>query len=363
MASKNFGWADAQHQFTVTIDPWKECYVTGEQVTATVSGGIIGYSTTVDCWLIGSNSSTAARVGPTITLKSGNTPLYVQFVDIYNSGAKAVADPAIVTLFAANAPGATTISMPSSVWSGKTFTVSWKTVSGVTGYILERKENSGEWEEIYRGTAIKKTDSVGANVNTVQYRVKTYNQYHESDYSTSSAITVTHNTAPGVPASISVPGSIQGGSTITVSWGASTDAEGNLAGYIAERSTNGGSSWSQIYKGSARSTTNTVEFGTSSVVYRVKAYDSDGLESTYKTSSKITVINNTAPAFPRQFPSPAAFRAVQRLPSHGARARTRKTTSKGTLWSAARTVDPLGRRFIRAAGAVRRTVLRLAPFP
>ena len=36
---------------------------------------------------------------------------------------------------------------------------------------------------------------------------------------------VSTNTAPTTPSSISVPGSIQGGSTITVSWGASTDAE------------------------------------------------------------------------------------------------------------------------------------------
>ena len=109
---------------------------------------------------------------------------------------------------------------------------------------------------------------------------------------------VTTNTAPTTPPSISIPSSISGGSTITVSWGASTDAEGNLEGYIVERSTNGGSSWSQIYQGSATSTTNTVTFGTVSVMYRVKAYDSEGLQSGYKTSNQVTVINNTAPSAP-----------------------------------------------------------------
>ena len=39
---------------------------------------------------------------------------------------------------------------------------------------------------------------------------------------------VSTNTAPTTPSSIDVPSSIQGGSTITVSWGASTDAESNL---------------------------------------------------------------------------------------------------------------------------------------
>lgn len=83
---------------------------------------------------------------------------------------------------------------------------------------------------------------------------------------------VTTNTAPTTPSSITVPQSISGGTTITVSWGASTDAQGNLEGYIVERSTNGGSSWSQVYQGSARQTTNNVPFGTDSVMYRVKAY-------------------------------------------------------------------------------------------
>ena len=109
---------------------------------------------------------------------------------------------------------------------------------------------------------------------------------------------VSTNTAPTTPSSIDVPSSIQGGSTITVSWGASTDAENNLEGYILERSTDGGKSWSQVYQGNSRSTTNTVAFGTASVMYRVKAYDSDGLASGYKTSGQVTVVNNTAPTAP-----------------------------------------------------------------
>lgn len=109
---------------------------------------------------------------------------------------------------------------------------------------------------------------------------------------------ITTNTAPTTPPSITIPDSISGGSTITVSWGASTDAEGNLEGYIVERSVDGGSQWSQIYQGSALSTTNSVPFGTPSVMYRVKAYDSEGLESGWRTSNQVTVINNTAPSAP-----------------------------------------------------------------
>lgn len=123
---------------------------------------------------------------------------------------------------------------------------------------------------------------------------------------------VFQNTAPSTPASISVPQSINGGTSITVSWAASTDAEDNLEGYIVERQTDGGS-WTQIYQGSATSTSNTVAFGTESVAYRVKAYDSAGLESGWRTSSTVTVTNNRAPGAPGSITVPAVVRGGSNL--------------------------------------------------
>lgn len=114
------------------------------------------------------------------------------------------------------------------------------------------------------------------------------------------------NTAPSTPGSISVPAAVNGGTTITVSWSSSTDAESNLEGYIVQRSTDGGSTWTQIYQGSARSTTNTVAFGTASVMYRVKAYDSEGLESGWRTSAQRTVVNNHAPTAPGSISVPVS---------------------------------------------------------
>lgn len=119
---------------------------------------------------------------------------------------------------------------------------------------------------------------------------------------------VFQNTAPSVPASITIPSSINGGTDITVSWAASTDAENNLAGYIVERSTNGGTSWTQIYQGSAQTTQNNVAFGTTSVKYRVKAYDTEGLESAWRTGSEVTVTNNRAPNAPNGITVPAVIR-------------------------------------------------------
>ncbi len=125
---------------------------------------------------------------------------------------------------------------------------------------------------------------------------------------------VSVNTAPSVPGSITYPTSINGGTDITVSWAASTDAESNLSGYIVEKSTNGGTSWTQIYQGSARSTTDNVAFGTASVTYRVKAYDTAGLNSGWRTGSSITVVNNRAPTAPGSITVPAAVRGGSTLP-------------------------------------------------
>ena len=53
--------------------------------------------------------------------------------------------------------------------------------------------------------------------------------------------------------------------------GASTDPDGNLSGYVLERKVGSGT-WAQIYKGSARTYTDTITYGWTSVQYRVKAY-------------------------------------------------------------------------------------------
>lgn len=135
----------------------------------------------------------------------------------------------------------------------------------------------------------------------------------DSSLSVSDDGSVQTNQPPTTPSSISVPENISGGSTITISWGASTDPDGNLEGYIVERSDNGGSSWSQIYQGNATSTQNSVAYGTQSVMYRVKAYDSNGEQSGYRTSSQVEVINNTAPSAPPSISVPTEVKGGSAL--------------------------------------------------
>ena len=106
--------------------------------------------------------------------------------------------------------------------------------------------------------------------------------------------TVIYNSAPTVPSSITVPTTVEGGGKLTISWGASTDVDGNLSGYKLERSVNGGA-YSQIYAGTARSYTDAITFGWNTVAYRVRAYDAEGAHSGYKTSDTRTVHNNHDP--------------------------------------------------------------------
>jgi len=102
------------------------------------------------------------------------------------------------------------------------------------------------------------------------------------------------NTPPTKPPHINVPASIYGGETAIISWGASTDAENNLSGYILQRSVNGGD-YTQIFKGNALTYTDTITRGWNTVRYRVCAYDGLNATSDWQVSDIRTVINNRAP--------------------------------------------------------------------
>lgn len=106
--------------------------------------------------------------------------------------------------------------------------------------------------------------------------------------------TVIYNQAPTAPATINVPSEVIGGENLSISWGQSTDPDGNLSGYVLERKVDGGT-WGQVYKGSSRSFSDAITYGWAKVQYRVKAYDSAGAESAYTTGTERTVTNNRPP--------------------------------------------------------------------
>lgn len=194
------------------------------------------------------------------------------------------------------------ISVPSSIMGGTNISISWAkssdAESNLSGYKVERSTNGGwSWSQIYQGTATSTTDNIAFGTTSVMYRVKAYDtEGLESGWRTSSRVTVVNNNAPSAPPSIAVPKDVKGGSTLVISWTAASDSDGNLSGYILERSTDGGSAYTQVYKGNALTYTDTITNGWSTVMYRVKAYDTEGLESGYTTSAIRTVRYNVAPA-------------------------------------------------------------------
>lgn len=193
------------------------------------------------------------------------------------------------------------ISVPSSIMGGTNISISWAkssdAESNLAGYKVERSTNGGSsWSQIYQGTATSTTNNVAFGTTSVMYRVKAYDtEGLESGWRTSSQVTVVNNNAPSAPPSIAVPNDVKGGSTLVISWTAASDSDGNLSGYILERSTDGGSAYTQVYKGNALTYTDTITKGWSTVMYRVKAYDSYDAQSGYTTSTKRTIDNNTAP--------------------------------------------------------------------
>jgi hypothetical protein len=208
-------------------------------------------------------------------------------------------DGTVSTNTAPSTPGS--ISVPSSIMGGTNISISWAkssdTESNLAGYKVERSTNGGSsWSQIYQGTATSTTNNVAFGTTSVMYRVKAYDtEGLESGWRTSSQVTVVNNNVPSAPPSIAVPNDVKGGSTLVISWTAASDSDGNLSGYILERRTDGGSAYTQVYKGNTLTYTDTITKGWSTVMYRVKAYDSYGAQSGYTTSTKRTVDNNTAP--------------------------------------------------------------------
>ena len=191
------------------------------------------------------------------------------------------------------------ITTETPVMGGEYASVSWGASTdpdgNLAGYKVERCiGGSSTWTQIYQGTATETTDFVEFGTSTVQYRVKAYDTLGaESAYKVGAATLVVNNHAPSAPPSITVPLAVKGGGTLVVTWSASTDTDGNLAGYTLERSVDGGS-FAQLYDGESTTYTDTITKGWETVQYRVKAYDSYAA-SAYTTSDVRTVDNNTPP--------------------------------------------------------------------
>ena len=228
-------------------------------------------------------------------------PLSVRPALILDTDNVFVSDDGI--LFVNNPPNTpSSITVPDTIRGGEDTSIIWSAATdpdgNLDGYIVQRSYNGGSsWEQVYQGRSTSTTVSVPFGTQTIMFRVQAYDTYGEkSEWTTSPNRVVINNHAPSAPLSISVPLTPAGGEKLTVTWTASTDADGNLEGYELERQWDGAGAFTQIYKGAGLSYQDNIPKGEhTSVVYRVRAYDSFAFYSSYTTSPSRTIDNNTAP--------------------------------------------------------------------
>ena len=152
---------------------------------------------------------------------------------------------------------------------------------GVTTFYATRSRQKNDNNNVYRITGTGTFGTTARNTLT----------FYRPVFLMSNSIMVdagnnlVYNTAPTAPSSINATRS---GNIINVGWTVSTDTDGNLAGYILERSANGGA-WIVVRNANVTSHQDTISEGWTNVQYRVKAYDTPGLESSYTTSAVVAV--------------------------------------------------------------------------
>lgn len=209
-------------------------------------------------------------------------------------------DGTVIVNTAPTVPDPITVS-PSQLITGQPITISWNPATdaegNLAGYILQRSTNGGaSWSQIFQANATSTTDTLPTGTTQVRYRVAAFDVYSaQSAWTTGANLPVISNTPPTVPPSITVPMTPVGGKSLTVSWAASSDAEGNLAGYTLQRSVNNGSDWTTVYEGPLLFFSEVIGFGVGSVTYRVRAFDSFAFVSDWRTSPGRTVDNTPAP--------------------------------------------------------------------
>lgn len=247
-----------------------------------------------------------STISDTIPNSSAGGQVYWDYT--VSDGSATVSSQTPVRSITANSAPSTpsTLTVPSSLAAGQSFSVSWSASTdpdgNLAGYILERSIDGGSsWTTVYQGSALTTTDTLNSGTTRVRYRVKAYDTFNAaSGYKIapdSGDYTVTNNHAPTVPASpISIsPSALYTGGQAVVSWGESTDEDGDSFEYVLERSVDNLTSFTEIYSGTSRNYADTVG-NWSTVTYRVKAVDSHGAASGYRTADTKTVASNNAPS-------------------------------------------------------------------
>lgn len=102
------------------------------------------------------------------------------------------------------------------------------------------------------------------------------------------------STNPTAPSYVTAPAEVSPRDVFTVTWGASTDPNGDLAGYEVESSYDGSSTWHSGGTHTETSVTALIpesESGAKTVQYRVRAFDAEGSYSAWTYSNTVIIRN------------------------------------------------------------------------
>jgi fibronectin type 3 domain-containing protein len=164
--------------------------------------------------------------------------------------------------------------------------------SAITGYKVERVTgNSTTWENVTSNTDSNATlysDIKLEHSTTYTYRVSAINQMGTS-YQSKTTFATTFNTVPQPPTGLTATAKIL---QIDLSWNAPSDNGGSaITGYMLERSTDNGNTWSGLVAntgntGTTYSDTNVLPLTT--YTYRVSAINDVGTSDPSNTASATT---------------------------------------------------------------------------
>jgi hypothetical protein len=187
------------------------------------------------------------------------------------------------------------IDYPAASATGK-YTINWAASDGATAYELMRSADGGaSWQQVYADANTAYSESIGTG--SYRYWVRAMNGGGTSDWTAGTGDCVVTTTPPAAPASISYPASSTTGK-YTVNWAAA----GGATSYVLRRSSNNGSTWTQIYAGATASYSESI--GSGNYRYSVKAVNGLG-SSAFKVGTTTCAVR-IPPLAPASISYPAS---------------------------------------------------------
>ncbi len=264
-----------------------------------------------------------------------------------------------VTSAYSNQASATTVplaptGLTATTVSASQISLTWNDVTGETGFKIERSTDGVNWTQIGT-TAVNVTSYQSTGLSggtTYYYRVRATDAGGDSGYSNqASATTPVAPTTPAAPSNLTA--TAVASNQVVLAW---QDNSTNETGFIIERSSNGGKSWSQVGQIGTDITTftDTSVSARKTYLYRVRAFNSGG------TSAASNVIKVATPRFAGNAFSVFAS-SLQQLTSSASASGTYSITSTGTWADKAAPTTPAGVPASPQSVQVKASNLRLQP--